>query len=635
MKIKELILKIEKEIPHLFDGNTSFPYSYPDRKIAGGDIFPKNIKDFVSMSKAILPTPDQYEMLITTENKFRSLRDEMYFYLRMMGSGKYSPPKQADHERAQRTCTTVKNVYLDNLSPLFVGNDLPLSPIHFESVISKHTYSYVTKQLSMLPYQVAKYLKENETEILDLITKSLKKLEDQRGNDIDRKAENTYNRIKDFFAFNYDENVFDSTGANSSPAYSNKTESNGPIFKIYYGPPGTSKTTKAKKDYTGDEYEIVQIHPSFGYEDLIEGIKPVTFFDGTIKYEVVEGPVRVMARKASGDPLELLCKIEYADKAEFATIHLPLGTCRRYDLKLICLEMRQSNGSAPASYTEDIVCSNDRITISSKSEYFKVLQPNFNNFCRIRAVGISESKLSANPYRWGNHKSTFTLILDEINRGHVAAMLGELVFAISETASDEPKAVKLQYSQQLFLWPNNLSLIGTMNSADTSTDKIDQAIKRRFEFISVPPLEGSDLDDSTEIKIESLGKLTMGEYFKNKGIAKEFFPGELIKTLNDTLRDEMKDSTYNLEEKLIGHSYFIKYARKLAENLSAPDVIHPEMIPIIKFGEIYAKEIRPALLSVLNNNRDVLRKLEVKLQSLGSYNSTLIHIEKEANKKAA
>ncbi len=364
---------------------------------------------------------------------------------------------------------------------------------------------------------------------------------------------------------------------------------------VYYGPPGTGKTTVAKEEHlkkVGKENsQIVQIHPSYSYEDFVEGIRPITFFDGEIKYEVVDGPVKILAKKASFSnesrsmhrPLHLLCCID-----EEGTLHFPLGTRERYGLAQIFVS---SNYSDMEESLEPLELNSDFI---------------------LEYADKSEKKRFLKMYVWDKswlEKKDYVLIIDELNRGNVASILGELVFSLSEVHAEEKKPVRLQYSGEEFYWPTNLSFIGTMNTADTSTDKIDQAIKRRFEFISVDPLESEAEWSNLALNILEGG--TIVDFFKGSDVRDQYYPWNILSLLNNKLRE--KGARYGaiaVREKLIGHSFFIKYTRQLAsllkDNTSAN--INEACARLLK--ELFESEVEPSLLNIFNNNFDMLEKFK-------------------------
>ena len=215
---------------------------------------------------------------------------------------------------------------------------------------------------------------------------------------------------------------------------------------IFQGPPGTGKTFVARelaKLLAGseDRVRVVQFHPSYAYEDFVQGFRPMTRQDGKARFVLRDGPLLQMADQAWG----------------------------------------------------------------------------------------------------GDQDERHFLVIDEINRGNLSKILGELYYLLEYRADDDEDdefEMQLQYSDEPFAMPPNLYIIGTMNTADRSIALVDAALRRRFYFVEFHPdkdpikdllkewLKGNarDLDDDV-VGLVSLanGKLSNKEaaigpsYFMKKG----------------------------------------------------------------------------------------------------------------------
>lgn len=345
-----------------------------------------------------------------------------------------------------------------------------------------------------------------------------------------------------------------------------------PLNQILYGPPGTGKTfnsinkaleilgenlegktreeIKAEFDKKAEEGQIIftTFHQSMSYEDFIEGIKPQKPLatDTFVKYEVQEGILKKISEQAQSNfensQVENQEKIPFEQAFERLKedwelnneIKFPLKT-EGYDYTIIgftntSIQFKKASGGT--SHT---------LSINTLKELYYGKEYNFKQGVGIYYPAIL-SKI--NEYSEGNKFKTklknFVLIIDEINRGNVSQIFGELITLIEEDkrmGKAEALKLTLPYSKNKFSVPPNLYLIGTMNTADRSVEALDIALRRRFSFIEMPP------DPQLII---SEGKL------KDKnGVCEGINLSQLLRTINTRI-EKLLDRDHQ-----IGHSYFL------------------------------------------------------------------------------
>lgn len=157
----------------------------------------------------------------------------------------------------------------------------------------------------------------------------------------------------------------------------------------------------------------------------------------------------------------------------------------------------------------------------------------------------------------------FVLIIDEINRGNVSQIFGELITLIEEDkrlGKEEALELILPYSKDKFGAPPNLHIIGTMNTADRSIEALDTALRRRFSFVEMPPNYTVLSDNSVSIE----GKFKLNDH--------ELDLVELLRVINDRIEILLD------RDHLIGHSYFMK----VNSPESLKDAFSKQIIPLLQ-----------------------------------------------------
>jgi|APSaa5957512535_1039671.scaffolds.fasta_scaffold03422_7 5-methylcytosine-specific restriction endonuclease McrBC GTP-binding regulatory subunit McrB len=353
---------------------------------------------------------------------------------------------------------------------------------------------------------------------------------------------------------------------------------------IFYGPPGTGKTYIAKelaklitntpldeKWTTSSHRKIVQFHPSYSYEDFVQGIKPKKTSSTEFDYKVQPGI------------FQKFCEPTYINEDYETSSPNTLVQCCAFVLlrelenggKLLTVETiynRIKNGHKEHNYGPLFQFSGaekwQRGVMAHRLHDFK--NSIFNHPTRTEwEINQDDEDFAALKNKFVNSEnieldtSPKVLIIDEINRGNLSKIFGELIYGL-EYRNEE---IDLQYKEfdegnefGTLTIPSKeqLMIIGTMNTADRSIILFDAALRRRFSFIPLFPdynllAQSLDIDvayDRKKFKVKLTGM--QGEQ-KNKILS--------ILAL-DIINSQLAEEKDIGREKQIGHTFLLELQEK-------------------------------------------------------------------------
>lgn len=187
---------------------------------------------------------------------------------------------------------------------------------------------------------------------------------------------------------------------------------------------------------------------------------------------------------------------------------------------------------------------------------------------------------------YNDHDRDYFLIIDEINRGNLSKIFGELLMLVEGDKREE--SLKLAYSEEEFSVPDNLYIIGLMNTADRSLAIMDYALRRRFSFVPIEP---------------AFNNVVFLETFKNL-FDKDYT--SLIKIIEDINLDIKSDPSLG-EGFEIGHSYFLPNLKGRKGNISdIEEIINYDILPLLKEYWYDDKDKYNNWQNILNNQLKVL-----------------------------
>ncbi len=423
----------------------------------------------------------------------------------------------------------------------------------------------------------------------------------------------------------------------------NKQMNKIPLNLILYGPPGTGKTYLVKKlaveicepkflaenvdrqkivgkyqelKETG-QIEFLTFHQSFSYEEFVEGIKAETDEQRNIFYEVKDGIFKLISKRAEENFLaaqkNVTIDIEglLNDYSEF--VNREIQKAGKYNLDgdiTIKAVSKDSDGNFQYFVLGGSVTSEQHLTrsiierdfqdfLEGKIKEYKDIKPRYESKSRWHGNAPYYYKLFTKMKEFFEKKrnkylirekepKNFVLIIDEINRGNISKIFGELITLIEEDkrlGKKEELKVKLPYSQEVFSVPKNLYIIGTMNTADRSIALMDTALRRRFTFIEMMPK--TELLNSINVKGIELGKM--------------------LSTINRRI-EYLYDRDHT-----IGHAYFMRLQDISDENIRFDvfrNIFRNQIIPLL--AEYFYEDWDKIRLVLGDNYKDVKYQFIIK-----------------------
>jgi len=362
---------------------------------------------------------------------------------------------------------------------------------------------------------------------------------------------------------------------------------------IFRGAPGTGKSYLAKQIATDiisegyfDKYEslndeqkkqveFVQFHPSYDYSDFVEGLRPKINDDGSMGFELKDGIFKNFVSRArrnyensqkTKEIVEKETSVQESMKNFFDNIELGVDEFKTLTGNSFYVSSIDDN------FIHITIPGNDVINklVLSVGEIKKMLESGLT-FNRVKDItnffnkqfasqaysyefvilkAIQSNKIRTRPSSVETEPlKKYIFIIDEINRGEISKIFGELFYSIDPGYRGKSGEIATQYSNlqlgnEKFYIPENLYIIGTMNDIDRSVDSFDFAMRRRFRFIEIKA-------DATSGMLDGLKSNRLDD------AANELLPEEAINrmtALNEAIL-EVEDLNENYQ---IGASYFLK-----------------------------------------------------------------------------
>ena len=371
---------------------------------------------------------------------------------------------------------------------------------------------------------------------------------------------------------------------------------------IFRGAPGTGKSYLAKEiaaDIISNGYyekftqlseeqrkqvEFVQFHPSYDYSNFVEGLRPKVNDDGTMGFELQDGIFKKFIARArknyedsqkSKKAIEKEVSVQESMTDFFSGIELGVDTFKTIngnEFTITSVDESHINISIPGNATVNKLALNvDEIRrmLESDVKFTKIkditaffgktfaTQAYSYDFAIYKAIKSKKASSAKGKTKQAELKK-YIFIIDEINRGEISKIFGELFFAIDPGYRGRAGEISTQYANlhadpdEKFYIPENVYIIGTMNDIDRSVDSFDFAMRRRFRFVELKADERlemlANLEDE-ELEAEAIRRMSA----LNREIA-------AVEDLNENYQ--------------IGASYFLKLKTLTFDQLWT-DYLHP------------------------------------------------------------